>query len=682
MNKHHRTYGPRIRAYLLLAAAIILADAPLPAAAAESADWVSLPQAERSLQEPAGFSLRAMDFGTNSQSRLNEKEQELYTKLKTVFTEIAEGTRNRAEFTVDIQITGTCPPGCENKEAAIRSYLTNDLCISKVVRMLLADCPYELYWFHKSRGYQTAYALPAQTKDGTFQIRQLSFSFFVADDFAVQNEDGTYAPYLIDGQKAAYAQAAKAAADQIVEKYAACSDYEKLCAYRTEICARTAYDQSASQASKIDCNGPWQMTAVFDGDASTNAVCEGYSKAFAYLCEASDFEQDIRCYLVSGELTGNSDAQGAGGHMWNIVTIGDSSYLTDITNCDEQTIGAPDHLFLAGLPGSADNGYTFTDPWGRQAAYTYSASARELFPLSVLTLSPTGYDPTKYIPTEPGTALTPNPPADTGANQPPKESSSILRQTVTNSAGRNVAVTITTQTDPAGTVISRTKQSILNEIAAHTTAVVTVKETARTVRAEAAVTQTSSSGNTAVVTKSILSQITEAADGRHPILVLAARGNDGKIKYKLKADTKDLTAGSRLCLYRIEPNGQSDSMVNADIYTVRASGSLSVPIAQKGIYRLVTKSKAEAAAKAIRATVTAKKSITLKPGKRTAFPLNSKCNPNNLQKAAYTSSKKAVASVSKNGTIAAKQAGIARIRADITLRDGSSKTVYVQVTVK
>ena len=35
MNKHHRTYGPRIRAYLLLAAAIILAGAPLPAAAAE-----------------------------------------------------------------------------------------------------------------------------------------------------------------------------------------------------------------------------------------------------------------------------------------------------------------------------------------------------------------------------------------------------------------------------------------------------------------------------------------------------------------------------------------------------------------------------------------------------------------------------------------------------------------------
>lgn len=532
MKKHHRTYGPRIRAYLLLAAAIIsaAARAPLPAAAAESAAWVCLPQAACSLPESAGFSLCAMDFGTNSQSLLNEKEQELYTKLKTFFTEIAEGTRNCTEITVDIQITGTCPPGSANMEAAIRSYLTKDLCISKVVRMLLADCPYELYWFHKSRGYQTAYVLPAQTKHNTFQIQQLSFSFYVADDFAVQNEDGTYAPYLVDSQKAAYAQAAKATADQIVKKYAACSDYEKLCAYRTEICTRTAYDQSASEASKIDRNGPWQMPAVFDGDASTNVVCEGYSKAFAYLCQASDFEQDIRCYLVSGELTGNSGTQGAGGHMWNIVAMGDGShYLADITNCDEQTIGSPDHLFLAGLPGSADSGYTFTDQWGRQATYTYAASARELFPLSVLTLSPTDYEPSKYIPAK--------------------------QETATNSAGRAVAVTITARTDPAGTVISRTKQSIIHEIAAHTTAVVTVNETARAVRAEAAVTQTLSSGNTAVLTKSILSQITEAADGSHPILVLTVRGSDGKIKYKLKTDTKDLKAGSRLCLYRIEPKG-------------------------------------------------------------------------------------------------------------------------------
>lgn len=31
-------------------------------------------------------------------------------------------------------------------------------------------------------------------------------------------------------------------------------------------------------------NDPWQLIHVFDGDTTTNVVCEGCSKAFVYTC--------------------------------------------------------------------------------------------------------------------------------------------------------------------------------------------------------------------------------------------------------------------------------------------------------------------------------------------------------------------------------------------------------------
>ena len=64
-------------------------------------------------------------------------------------------------------------------------------------------------------------------------------------------------------------------------------------------------------------------------------VCEGYSKAFKYLCDLTwtGSDSEVACYLPTGTMDG-------GDHMWNIVSIGGVNYLTDITNCDSGTIGA------------------------------------------------------------------------------------------------------------------------------------------------------------------------------------------------------------------------------------------------------------------------------------------------------------------------------------------------------
>ena len=54
----------------------------------------------------------------------------------------------------------------------------------------------------------------------------------------------------------------------------------------------------------------------------------------------------------------------------------------------------------------------------------------------------------------------------------------------------------------------------------------------------------------------------------------------------------------------------------------------------------------------------------------------------NVDKITYTSSKKSVATVNKNGKITAKKKGTAKVKAVVTLKDGTKKTVTMKVKVK
>lgn len=272
---------------------------------------------------------------------------------------------------------------------------------------LLANHPYELYWFDKTNGMAISYGIEAD--ENTVTIPYIVVGFCVADayrdttKYAVNEKGETIldeannpvSDYTaIDTTKTGAAKTAAATAAQVVAKNQGKGTYGKLVAYREYITKAVDYNFAAADENNgYPYGDPWQLIYVFDGVSTTNVVCEGYSKAFKYLCDLTwtDSDPEVACYLVTGTMDGGT---GAGLHMWNIVSIGGANYLTDITNCDSGTTGAPDQLFLCGAEGSVDASYAAATTGGA-VTYVYDKETLALYDKE-LVLSATKYSPLTF----------------------------------------------------------------------------------------------------------------------------------------------------------------------------------------------------------------------------------------------------------------------------------------------
>ena len=96
--------------------------------------------------------------------------------------------------------------------------------------------------------------------------------------------------YMVNAAQLLAAKQAREKALEIVEANKDKSDYEKLLAYKDWICRLADYDRDAVNLTPDRYGAPWQLISVFDGNPETKAVCEGYAKAFQYLCDLSEFE--------------------------------------------------------------------------------------------------------------------------------------------------------------------------------------------------------------------------------------------------------------------------------------------------------------------------------------------------------------------------------------------------------
>ena len=280
---------------------------------------------------------------------LTAAEQAAYNTLKEQLILIANGQRKDTE----IQTTGTLP---EQTSA------------DKVWQALLADLPYALYWHDKTMGIVYSYIPDNGLKDVTFKFK-------VAAEFRGGSLYTTNIPNV---------PAAVAVAKQVVSANRGRSDYDKLQAYRQYICDQVSYNSGINAGTAY--GNPWQLLWVFDGDASTNVVCEGYAKAFKYLCDLTEESNGWIGSVETLDVTGTMDG---GRHMWNVVRINGTNYLADVTNCDQGMVGYPTELFLCGIQTKGSSMYH----QGTETTYIYDTDTRNSFKAADLAVSAAGFDP-------------------------------------------------------------------------------------------------------------------------------------------------------------------------------------------------------------------------------------------------------------------------------------------------
>ena len=375
--------------------------------------------------EAARGSLRKAKAVRGASASLTGIERAVYNCISAELSQIAAGERASTVFEVFVSDLGLEKTAWTAKELGVDSVFVLDesgniavdesgnpsisekasdavgnlvsFDLSKIISALLADNPYRLYWYEKTQGTScTGFGLSAHYDDaaGDYVIGvegSIVISCPVAQEFSAGE-------YMVDTSIGQAVQSAVANAEAIVSKYSASADYDKLAGYKEEICSLVSYNHEAAEGG-ADYGNPWQLIWVFDDDPSTDVVCEGYSKAFKYLCDESDFGGDVSCITVTGTMSGGT---GEGPHMWNIVRMEDEkNYLVDLTNSDSGSIGENGELFMAcDADGSFKEGYQFRIGEENEIRYIYDEVTLSLFSEGELTLgestvSPEVQDPLK-----------------------------------------------------------------------------------------------------------------------------------------------------------------------------------------------------------------------------------------------------------------------------------------------
>lgn len=594
-------------------------------------------------------------------NRITGHKKKIYDFLAAEIQKTAAGERTSTQFTIPVkdftdqlQYTqeqlGVSFDTKEEQQKAMGRFMEREIITNEELRevyeALLVDLPYELFWYDKAAEGSFFLSLDGvRTRDDSVYGKCLNMDNAVLTfGFLV---DGYYgSEYQTNTGRIDTARKAAANAQKIVEEAAGLSDYQKLVYYRQKICALASYDRVAAQTRSPGNQNPWQLVYVFDEDSTTNVVCEGYAKAFQYLCDLTSFADDsIYSYIVTGTISGGSSE---GPHMWNIVHMGQNgNYLVDVTNCDQNMIGQDEQLFLTGYAsGNVTDGYSMTVS-SRQVTYRYQEDMRSIYSREDLMLV--------Y-----GSRL-----KESDVHVHTWEETQTVDATCTV-PGKRI------------TVCAACGKSQVEELPAigHKYEWTYFWSNDQEVCTVALACRNDSSH--------MLAQHTDDAGLESQDVTLEVKDSDGRWKYTLHMDAKDVVVGNVLSAYCVDSETGKYRMADGQTgYTVEADGSLPVSLRENETYRLLDAEAAEAVNQEILKTVAPKKtSAVMQKGKSMRFSLSSGLDMENVKTIVYTSSKKTAAKVSTNGKITAKKAGTAVVKAKVTLKNGMVKTVSMKVKVK
>ena len=341
---------------------------------------------------------------TKRDARLSGLNLKIYNLLKPLVQQVAAGELGSTVFEIDVGsdaeglVYGLDQLKKANPDLVSIRTETGDIAagvmdayfilagfdIRAVVNALIANLSYDLYWFNKTYSYKRY--VYSNGKVSVFQNQKMIISLHVAPEFSADQADHSTS---FNTDLAASISAAAETARGIAAQHAEEGDAQKLRSFKDAICELTSYNYDAIRQG-FPYGNPWQLIWVFDGDPETKVVCEGYAKAFKYLCELSAFQASVSVSLVTGTL-------GSSNHMWNLVSVdGGFSYLVDVTNCDEGMAGYPDYLFMAGYSERYQSGgntgyiFNFKDD-SHSLTYVYDSTTVNLYSADQIAVSDRNY---------------------------------------------------------------------------------------------------------------------------------------------------------------------------------------------------------------------------------------------------------------------------------------------------
>ncbi len=358
---------------------------------------------------------------------LSEQNQLIYKEAKRQILEIAEGKRTNGILQINVKdalgidvtdskyeaslselglsasdfddqgrgntnATVAWQKWAESSSRGYFGYYTNGEW-SKLNHAIWNGCSYELYWHDREVNGIDVWPVSVVLKDngmvGMDETSYIPIAMSVRTEYRTTGtSDDLYNSYYTNAGRSMEinkemlentAEKTVPAAKAVVEKYKDLSDYEKLEAYRDYILDAVSYDSDAEKligSSTDEQTDAFFVTNVFDNDSSTNVVCEGYAKAFKFLCDLSTFEDEtIDVNLVTGECTiSTGSSSQTENHMWNIVTLNGKNYIVDLTNSDEGTMGENGNLFM--VPASRSTDYS-GKVYNNISGIYYNASSEE-----------------------------------------------------------------------------------------------------------------------------------------------------------------------------------------------------------------------------------------------------------------------------------------------------------------
>lgn len=257
--------------------------------------------------------------------------------------------------------------------------------------------------------------------------------------------------------------------------------------------------------------------------------------------------------------------------------------------------------------------------------------------------------------------------------------------TVKNDQGNEVKSETTTIKNADGTVVSVTTTIEIKDAATNTTINMVVKKDAagEATEAKAEIEAVAAAGKNGKAKTTLnadaAEQMIQAAGTKNVTIKQTVRDDKGNTLYTVETDAKNLEAGRKLTLVEIRDGKQILVTKTAKVDT---NGNFTIR-APKGEYQLLNETQMKTLRKQILATVKpAKKSVTIKKGKKAAISLSKKLDKENVAKITYRSTEKSVVTITKNGKATGKKKGTAVIEITVVLNDGTKKVIKTKVKVK